>query len=61
MAKKQDKSMEDVEREKSLVSQWLLLTEERNAVLVPGKIFNLMAVISKTENVNTKSVKLEGV
>lgn len=36
LAKRQDKSLEDLEREKSLVSQWLLLTEERNAVLVPA-------------------------
>ncbi|KAG8226151.1 hypothetical protein J437_LFUL005812 [Ladona fulva] len=32
---KLDKSERDVEREQSLVSQWVSLTEERNAVLVP--------------------------
>lgn len=33
LARKHDKTSEDVEREKSLVAQWLMLTEERNAVL----------------------------
>lgn len=33
---KEDKSEEDVEREHSLVSQWVSLTEEQNAVLVPA-------------------------
>ncbi|KAL0268806.1 UNVERIFIED_CONTAM: hypothetical protein PYX00_010619 [Menopon gallinae] len=33
---KQDKTEQDVEREQSLVDQWVTLTEERNAVLVPG-------------------------
>ncbi|XP_018897649.2 kinesin-like protein KIF13A isoform X1 [Bemisia tabaci] len=33
---KQDKTEEDVEREQSLVDQWVSLTEERNAVLVPA-------------------------
>lgn len=33
---KQDKTDQDVEREQSLVDQWVSLTEERNAVLVPG-------------------------
>lgn len=33
---KQDKTEEDVEREHSLVSQWVSLTEEQNAVLVPA-------------------------
>ncbi|XP_071441737.1 kinesin-like protein KIF13A [Hetaerina americana] len=32
---KQDKTERDVEREQSLVNQWVSLTEERNAVLVP--------------------------
>nr|CAD7590077.1 unnamed protein product [Timema genevievae] len=32
---KQDKSEQDLEREQSLVDQWVSLTEERNAVLVP--------------------------
>jgi kinesin family protein 13 len=36
LQKKQDKNPEDAEREKSLVAQWLTLTEERNAVLVPA-------------------------
>ncbi len=31
-----EKSEADVEREKSLVDQWVCLTEERNAVLVPA-------------------------
>lgn len=31
-----DKTEEDVEREHSLVSQWVSLTEEQNAVLVPA-------------------------
>lgn len=35
LAKKSDKSAEELMREKSLVAQWLMLTEERNAVLVP--------------------------
>ena len=30
------KSDADVEREKSLIDQWVCLTEERNAVLVPA-------------------------
>jgi len=30
-----DKSEADVEREQSLIDQWVCLTEERNAVLVP--------------------------
>ncbi|XP_021940962.1 kinesin-like protein KIF13A isoform X2 [Zootermopsis nevadensis] len=33
---KQDKSEQDLEREQSLVDQWVSLTEERNAVLVPS-------------------------
>lgn len=32
---KPDKSEADVEREQSLVNQWVSLTEERNAVLIP--------------------------
>lgn len=31
-----DKNEQDVEREQSLVEQWVSLTEERNAVLVPA-------------------------
>lgn len=31
-----DKSEQDLEREQSLVDQWVSLTEERNAVLVPS-------------------------
>lgn len=31
-----DKTEQDVEREQSLVQQWVSLTEERNAVLVPA-------------------------
>ena len=30
-----EKSEADVEREQSLIDQWVCLTEERNAVLVP--------------------------
>ncbi|XP_067009212.2 kinesin-like protein KIF13A [Anabrus simplex] len=33
---KQDKTEQDLEREQSLVDQWVSLTEERNAVLVPA-------------------------
>lgn len=33
---KQDKTEQDKEREQSLVDQWVSLTEERNAVLVPA-------------------------
>ncbi|XP_047368285.1 kinesin-like protein KIF13A isoform X7 [Vespa velutina] len=33
---KQEKTEQDVEREQSLVDQWVSLTEERNAVLVPA-------------------------
>ncbi|XP_026672214.1 kinesin-like protein KIF13B isoform X3 [Ceratina calcarata] len=33
---KQDKTEQDTDREQSLVSQWVSLTEERNAVLVPA-------------------------
>lgn len=33
---KQDKTEQDQEREQSLVDQWVSLTEERNAVLVPS-------------------------
>ncbi|XP_044741310.1 kinesin-like protein KIF13A [Chrysoperla carnea] len=33
---KQDKTEQDKEREQSLVDQWVSLTEERNAVLVPS-------------------------
>ncbi|PNF28377.1 hypothetical protein B7P43_G17067 [Cryptotermes secundus] len=33
---KQDKTEQDSEREQSLVDQWVSLTEERNAVLVPS-------------------------
>lgn len=33
---KADKTERDKEREQSLVDQWVSLTEERNAVLVPG-------------------------
>ncbi|XP_031784038.1 kinesin-like protein KIF13A isoform X4 [Nasonia vitripennis] len=33
---KKDKSDQDIEREQSLVDQWVNLTEERNAVLVPS-------------------------
>ncbi|XP_064651713.1 kinesin-like protein KIF13A isoform X3 [Lineus longissimus] len=33
--KKTDKSDSDTERERSLIDQWVCLTEERNAVLVP--------------------------
>ena len=36
LANKKDKSVEEQTREKSLVTQWLTLTEERNAVLVPA-------------------------
>lgn len=36
LAQKKDKSAEEQMREKSLVNQWLTLTEERNAVLVPA-------------------------
>ncbi len=43
-----DKKDSDVECEKSLVDQWVCLTEERNAVLVPaawsGKIFLIFFV-----------------
>lgn len=31
-----DKTEQDIEREQSLVDQWVSLTEERNAVLVPA-------------------------
>lgn len=31
-----DKTEQDVEREHSLVNQWVSLTEEQNAVLVPA-------------------------
>lgn len=31
-----EKSEEDIEREARLVEQWVSLTEERNAVLVPA-------------------------
>jgi len=31
-----DKSEADVDRERSLIDQWVCLTEERNAVLVPS-------------------------
>lgn len=31
-----DKTEQDVEREQSLMDQWVNLTEERNAVLVPA-------------------------
>jgi len=31
-----DKTEQDMEREQSLVDQWVSLTEERNAVLVPA-------------------------
>ena len=31
-----EKTEADVEREKSLIDQWVCLTEERNAVLVPA-------------------------
>ena len=31
-----DKSAADLERERSLIDQWVRLTEERNAVLVPA-------------------------
>lgn len=33
---KSDKTEQDIEREQSLVDQWVNLTEERNAVLVPA-------------------------
>lgn len=33
---KSDKTEQDIEREQSLVDQWVNLTEERNAVLVPN-------------------------
>jgi len=33
---KERKTDEDVEREKSLIDQWVSLTEERNEVLVPA-------------------------
>ncbi|XP_015600896.1 kinesin-like protein KIF13B isoform X3 [Cephus cinctus] len=33
---KEDKTDQDMERERSLVDQWVSLTEERNAVLVPA-------------------------
>ncbi|KAK2583279.1 hypothetical protein KPH14_009285 [Odynerus spinipes] len=33
---KQDKTEQDIEREQSLIDQWVSLTEERNAVLVPA-------------------------
>lgn len=32
---KNNKSEDEVEREKSLVEQWVCLTEERNSVMVP--------------------------
>lgn len=35
LMRKPDKSEEDVEREQSLISQWVALTEERNAVYIP--------------------------
>ena len=31
-----DKTDQDVEREQSLIDQWVCLTEERNTVLVPA-------------------------
>jgi hypothetical protein len=33
---KPDKNDEDVERESALISQWVMLTEERNAVHLPA-------------------------
>ncbi|XP_063992810.1 kinesin-like protein KIF13A isoform X2 [Diachasmimorpha longicaudata] len=36
LVNKQSKSEQDIEREQSLVEQWVSLTEERNAVLVPA-------------------------
>lgn len=38
---KPDKSEVDVEREQSLIAQWVTLTEERNAVHVPAPDSNL--------------------
>lgn len=38
---KGDKNEHDVEREQSLVDQWVTLTEERNAVLVPAAGSNI--------------------
>ena len=35
LMQKQDKTESDVEREQSLVNQWVSLTEERNTVLIP--------------------------
>ena len=35
LMQKSDKSESDVEREQSLVNQWVSLTEERNTVLIP--------------------------
>lgn len=31
-----DKTDQDIEREQSLIDQWVCLTEERNTVLVPA-------------------------
>ncbi|GFS26187.1 kinesin-like protein KIF13A [Elysia marginata] len=38
---KQDKSEADSERERALIEQWVCLTEERNAVLVPAEGTNI--------------------
>uniref|UniRef100_A0A2C9LAA3 Uncharacterized protein n=1 Tax=Biomphalaria glabrata TaxID=6526 RepID=A0A2C9LAA3_BIOGL len=38
---KQDKSEADSERERALIEQWVCLTEERNAVLVPSPGSNI--------------------
>lgn len=38
---KGDKNEQDKEREQSLVDQWVSLTEERNAVLVPAAGSNI--------------------
>jgi len=35
LMQKQNKNELEVEREQSLIAQWVALTEERNAVLVP--------------------------
>jgi kinesin family protein 13 len=44
---KTDKSESDVEREQSLVNQWVSLTEERNAVLIPSSGSGIPGILLK--------------
>ena len=58
LMQKQDKTETDVEREQSLVNQWVSLTEERNTVLIPvssSGIPGKIVIHKKTKKQNSEN------